>query len=268
MKYKMCVMGMGLMALAGCGGGGGSDSTEDFERNGDGGLSAFEGTWIRTNDNYYTANGQTFKLRRQTIVVEQEGDQLRFTDCIEGTSAVATVDNNTVTFLSAGIPSLQVVNDATLQSTLDFGGAKTDVVLTKVSDETEYRIAELDLEVRVPAVVSNWDQVCVETVLQGSTLIKVKTVDNASAVSVGLNIVLSGAVSPGQYEFPSATQSLDGYLNSVLDVTLFNPTGTLIVTQSSTTDFLLDVEFENDVDNTLVPVDGSIYFDPVWFAND
>ncbi|HCB40778.1 MAG TPA: hypothetical protein DEP79_13835, partial [Gammaproteobacteria bacterium] len=166
----------------------------------------------------------------------------------------------------AGIPSLQVVNDATLQSTLDFGGAKTDVVLTKVSDETEYRIAELDFD--EPTAVSNWDQVCVETVLQGSTLIKVKAVDNASAVSVGLNIVLSGAVSPGQYEFPSATQSLDGYLNSVLDVTLFNPTGTLIVTQSSTTDFLLDVEFENDVDNTLVPVDGSIYFDPVWFAND
>jgi len=259
MNKRLIAPGALVLMLAACGGGSSGSGSSDSP--------GLVGTWIQTNDNYSTDTGITFKLRRQTIIVTREGNDFRFTDCISGESLLAPVSETVIDFYEDSVPSLEIKNSSTLTTTVDFGFAKTDVVLNKVSDRTAVKLATVDFT--SPSPVSPWDQVCVETILDKNTKdeVKLKAVDNDNAVAVGVNFSFADEIVVGQYDYPSAVNNISGYLNSpLLDAEVFNPVGTVIVSDSSTRTFALDLLFQNTEDSNLVSVAGNIDIHHTWFS--
>ncbi|MBA55549.1 MAG: hypothetical protein CMK89_13935 [Pseudomonadales bacterium] len=261
-KNNIAVSALAAVLVA-CGGGSGSDS-EDTARQ-----RNLVGTWIQASDHYYTATGETFELHRQTIIVTDEGNFLEFTDCIAGTSLMARVDNDFVEFYSAGVTNLRIIDDSTLRAALSFGSTQTDVELKKISSDTSIELA--DVALIEPATVSNWDQVCVETILDqfSDDEVKLKAVNETYGLAVALNLVLDGDITATTYDFSTGTNDATGSIASpLLNANVFDPTGTITVVDGATTDFAVDLAFENSVDNSLIPVVGTIEFDPTWFSYD
>ena len=231
-------------------------------------MQPYVGTWIQTNVNYSSITEQNFKVRRQTIIVTKEGDEFKFTDCISGDYLPAKEIGSAMSFYTISGLSLQIEDDSTLTVDLDMGyGTRTNVVLKKVSSDTSIILADVDFA--SPAPVSAWDQVCVETIqdLALSDEVKIRMVDVDNDVAVGLHAVFEGEASLGQHNYPAAVDDVTGYLESpLLDAEVYNPTGTIIVTEDATKDFVIDLLLENSEDSNMVLVDGIIKLDPTWFS--
>ena len=260
MFRKMVAAGLIAMACTGCGGG--SDSDDDNKPD-------LVGTWIQTNDNYFTATDETFKIRRQTIIVTDLGDYLEFTDCISGNTLKAKINNNLVQFYAAGVPSLTIANTSTLTTLIRGGSTETRVEMKKVSRDTTVELA--DIAITQPEILSTWDQVCVETILDQflDDEVKFKAVNETSAFTLGVNLMFDGDIAATTYDFSTGTNDADGSITSLtLNADLFDPAGTIAVVDGTSIDFDMDLEFDNSANSSALPVVGSVEFDLNWFSYD
>jgi hypothetical protein len=180
MKMQFAVALIAVLGLSGCGGGGGGGS-EDTDVVA-GGVTAAQlvGTWVQTNNIYFEStpgNWVWVRTRRQTIVVEQSGSGLLFTNCVSGDSLNGSISNNAVTFPVqpdvAQAFALEVVDANTITGTVTLSSiSEADVELHKVSGDTTIEVASANLTVTaltpipLPVPNSSWDQLCVESQLQ------------------------------------------------------------------------------------------------------
>ncbi|MCP5016763.1 MAG: hypothetical protein GY938_16075 [Ketobacter sp.] len=266
MKNSIYALGVLTLGLAGCGGGGGGDTSVDNAYTSSDNLA---GTWVQSNVNYVTASGDVFKTRRQTIIVERDANMFTFTDCITGSALTAQVVGDDVQFLGGGALSLERIDRNTLQGQLVSGPYTTDVELVRVSVDETIELADV-VFTSSRFIVSDWDQVCVETIVDNAApdQVKIKATNDAQDVVVGINMTFSGDLSAGQYTYPSASNDVGGYITSPgFAANLFDPDGTIVVSENTTTDFTLTLTLDNSLDpGVLVAVGGVIGIEPSWFA--
>ncbi|MEE2730181.1 MAG: hypothetical protein VYA55_05130 [Pseudomonadota bacterium] len=254
------------LGLSACGGGSsGSDDTSGAYRSG----PDLVGTWIRTETDYYTATGEPFAIHRETVIVTDAGNYLDFTNCVSGDVLMANIDHDVVEFYSAGVSSLHIIDDTTLTVNISQGSTQTELLFNKVSDDTAVVLA--DVAFTQPVANSNWEQVCVETVLSQNSddQLKVKAVNASRNITVGLNAVFDGGIQTTVYDFPVGTNDADAYvLSSSLNTVLVNPDGTIEVSQGVTTNLAVDLDFEDSVSSAQRTLRGTIALDTDWLSFD
>lgn len=259
-----------VLALSGCGGGssGGDDGSEPGFT-----TSNLAGTWVQTNVNFANSGPggaqEWVKTRRQTIIVGKNGNIYTLTDCISGASLTASVSGGNLVFDSPFLPSLQIVDGGTLRTEYNTPTTATDVVLEKVSDGTEGVVD--DVNFLAPDIADRWNQVCAETIVDKylADEVKLRTVSTGDGITTGFTIMFEPDIEVGQYTLPSADADVTGYATvEEGSLNLLNPTGMLIVSEGADVDIQLDLDMENDLDDTLIPVDGTISINPGWFSVD
>lgn len=274
MNMQKVVGIISVLALAGCGGGssGGDDDSVGGVEPGFT-TSNLAGTWVQTNVNFANSGpGGTqewVKTRRQTIIVEKDGNTYSLRDCISGDSLTASVTGSNLVFASPYLPVLQIVDGSTLRTEYNTPTTATDVVLEKVSNDTEGVVDEVNF--LAPDIADRWDQVCAETIVDKylADEVKLRTVSAGDGITIGLEISFEPDIEVGQYTLPSDAADVTGYATvEEGSLNLLNPTGMLIVSESADVDIQLDLDMENDLDDTLIPVDGTISINPGWFSVD
>ncbi|RLU01992.1 MAG: hypothetical protein D9N14_00140 [Ketobacter sp.] len=259
----MLVASLGLCA---CGGGSsGSDDPGGTYSSG----PDLEGTWMRTQRDYYTATGETYSIHRQTVIVTDEGKYLDFTDCLSGDTLMANIDHDVVEFYAAGVSSLHIIDDTTLTVNLSHGSTQTELLFNKVSDDVSAVLA--DVSVTLPVANAAWEQVCVETNLSQTAddQFQLQAINTRNDIRLTLNVVFDGGIRAAVYDFPVGTNDADGVVDAPsLESVLINPAGTIEVSQGTTTTMAVDLEFEDSVTRALQILRGTIALDTDWLSFD
>jgi len=270
-KTELFLLLMGL-ALAGCGGGssGSDDSAPASLSN-----TNLSGTWVQTNVNYAKLNSQAdyewVKTRNQTIIIEEANGAVRLTDCMTGTGADASKSGNSLVFALPQIPQLQFVDANTLQTEVSCTScmppSRTKVQLQRASSDTTTALAAVSIV--DPVAVTQWDQVCVESIVDGylQNSVKIRATESNENVTLTASFTAATPFEAGVYTYPAATASVSATLVTEMgSLGLSNPTGTLVVSENATTDFTTDLIMQSGLDGSDVSVQGEIEFNPRWFV--
>lgn len=229
--------------------------------------SALVGTWmdVRTQ---YTSEGvdrDWVDTQRRTVIVELDGDILRFRNCLDGETVEVTVEGDTLTPADDSFPVLRLSGDDVLVPVNDTG--TTDVALYRQSSAVL-----ADLALTEPREISVWTELCLETGV--SAVGQSRLAFRATNVYVGATIGM-------EFESPfafDAEQILsyggevdDGTVTGAYDVatigagTLSNPRGSLVVSESSTWDFTASLTMTSSQDGGDQPIEGVLNVEPQWF---
>lgn len=232
------------------------------------------GTWVEVRTSLTSADSDAdwVSTHRKTIIVEQVGETLRFRNCLDDTTATATVDGDQVVLSGGSYPVLKLSATDTLT-----GAAKvnnTAVSLRRVSENTHAVLAPLTLT--QPQPMSTWTQVCLETLVadQLENRVGFKASNALVGVTVGMTFVSLTPFVADQYDFPAqgGTHNATGMFvlpdavpGTSVSGTLSEPNGTVVVSATSNMEFNAALSMTASPGDDTIQIDGLLEIDPEWF---
>lgn len=233
------------------------------------------GTWIEVRTTHSTdGSAEWVSTERKTVILERVNDRLRFRNCIDDTHATATILDEQVTLSGDDYPTLELSDDDTLTGVTAIDGA--EVVLERYSSEVNAVMASLDLD--QPGDLSDWTQICLETLVSesGDSRLAFKAINSVVGVTIGMNFESTTPFNVAQTLTYSSLNE-DDIATGEYDVlgvgagTLSEPNGTLIVSDNVTWDFLAEmamVSTAEDVSSNPVSIDALLKVEKRWFETE
>lgn len=232
------------------------------------------GTWVevRTTLTSADSNVDWVSTHRKTIIVEQIGETLRFRNCLDDTTAIATAVGDQVTLATGNYPVLQLSAPDTLTGAASVDN--TTVSLRRVSESANAVLAPLELI--QPQAMNTWTQVCLETLVadQLENRVGFKASNSLAGVTVGMTFVSLTPFAPQPYTYPAPDGEHDAsgvfvvpgsVPGTSLSGTLSNPEGTVTVSATTNMEFSASLTMTSSPGDDTFPIDGLLEIDPEWF---
>lgn len=220
------------------------------------------GTWMEVRTTQ--VGGDWLSTERSTVIVERDGDQLRFRNCLDNSSVQASVKNKTVTVEGNRYPDLNISED-TLTAVSTFNN--TEVVLYRLDTTTSPVLASLSLQ--QPGELDMWTQLCLETRVSDNDGYRMafKASNVLMDIMVTMDLQSDTPFDPSAtFSYPDAQRTVSGsYTLPGGDIgTLTDPAGTLIISESSTRDFQADIVMTSSHGGT-IEISGLLSVEQQWF---
>lgn len=235
---------------------------------------ALVGTWVevRTTRTSVDSDADWVSTHRKTIIVEKVGETLRFRNCIDDSSATATVSGDQVTLSSDRYPILNLSEPDVLSGAASVGN--TSVSLRRVSEYTSAVLASLELS--DPREMKTWTQLCLETLVadQLENRVGFKASNSLAGVTVGMTFVSMTPFVADQYLYPAPGGEHDASGAFVLPGSepgtslsgnLSNPSGTVVVSATSSMVFNAALTMTASPGDEATNIGGLLEIDPEWF---
>lgn len=218
------------------------------------------GTWMEVRTT--RVDDDWLSTERSTIIVERDGDQLRFRNCVDDASATATLqDDTTVVINSNRYPDLRLSGADTLTATLD----NTDVTLQRIDTATRPVLAALSLQ--QPGNLDVWTQLCLETRVSDDDGYRLafRASNSLMGVMVAMDFESDVAFTQQTFGYPDAQRTVSGHFALEGQTgTLSDPSGSLVISDSTTRDFQANL-FMTSSDSSTIEINGLLNVDPQWF---
>lgn len=223
------------------------------------------GTWMEVRT---TQSGNDWlSTERSTVIIERDGDQLRFRNCLDDASVTATAQNKTVIVNSTRYPELQLSDDDTLTAVTTVNN--TEVALYRLDTTTSPVLADLSLQ--QPGDLDTWTQLCLETRVSDDDGYRLafKASNSLMDIMVAMNFESETPFESAQFEYPDVQRPVTGqYALPGGDTgSLSDPDGTLVISESGTRDFQANIFMDSSHGGT-IEIDALLNIEQQWFDSE
>ena len=220
------------------------------------------GTWMEvrtTND----SDGNWESTWRSTVIVEKQGEQVIFRDCIDNTALTAEVVGQRVTLPSADYPVMQLRGGNRLVPV----GNDSSVELRRLDASSQAVLADFFMD--QPTANADWTSLCLQTLVSDTqpNQLGFRASNSLMGAVVGMTFTMADPIADGQYEYPDADNSISGTfaITGLADGTLSNPVGTVVISTGSTLELQADLDMDNSATGGDIGLSGLLRVNADWF---